>query len=640
MPREWLAIDDGASKGKHAKQRVERSDFKEIRELPRREEGDGITVISYQIAGLWFGQSRFEGSTYHTLEIPGAGHIEVEGSPELPQQGLFVAIPENADVTEVKFSSEGTWTRKLLKPVRPVSRPVRGMERPQYVPDPMLYRTEQLYPPGDPSDGFPGRFVGIKRIAGRKVAHIMFYPVQYKPKLNLVAHKSIKITIMYRKKPGTDRVAPRRILQTAPADRLILDSATQLESERERLLREPPTRNCSNLSDCTNTGEYLIITTRNLYRKLPSLGDKTPLDDLLYNRGDNITVEVVTKEDILEQFREFQNESECYVILKFLRCARENWEKKPQWVILAGDTKDIPPYYQDPEQNKNGGQQLASDHFYADLWGDLAPDLAVSRLPTSDPETMAKICSNIKAHGKSDPSWANKILFMTCDWPADPKNPDRISCAQEVADKMDDLYEVIRMPCNNNPEGQVAGAIAAISDGGIGLVNYIGHGWWEGWYYGLNEDHLSQLTTRGRLPVVFSIACDTNCIDYDETPNDEIDTPCFGERWVREGKAVAFLGPSRSAYSYPDLAFQRFLFEAMMPIESEDPGKKEQPLTRVGDIMGYAKTKLLRESTWRDPYKRKWKPDEKDKGSKQVRDNIRMYLLLGDPCATIGGIGE
>ena len=146
MPREWLAIDVGATKGKHAKKHVERSDFKEIRELPRREEGDGSTVISYQLAGLWFGQTRFEGATYQTLEIPGAGHIEIEGAPELPQQGLLVAIPENADVTEVVFSSEGRWTRRLLNPVRPVSKPVRGMEKPQYIPDPKIYGKATLVP--------------------------------------------------------------------------------------------------------------------------------------------------------------------------------------------------------------------------------------------------------------------------------------------------------------------------------------------------------------------------------------------------------------------------------------------------------------------------------------------------------------
>ena len=171
---------------------------------------------------------------------------------------------------------------------------------------------------------------------------------------------------------------------------------------------------------------------RETWKELPSLDDKSPLNHLVTATDQTgHKVMVVTKEDILEEFRESQNESECDVILNFLRYAHENWKKErtPQWVILAGDTKDIPPYYQDSEQNldPNSTKLLASDHFYADLWGDLAPDLVVSRLPTSDPMTMAKICTNIKAHGKSDPSWGNKILFMTYDSSKDPLNPDRIN---------------------------------------------------------------------------------------------------------------------------------------------------------------------------------------------------------------------
>jgi hypothetical protein len=639
---EWLTIKRGAIKGEHAKKRLKGiSDFKRIREILPNEEGVGSTSIAYEIAGLWVGQTAFEGKTYQTLEIPGAGNIEIEGAPELPQEGLFVAIPENADVAGVVFSSEGRWKHRLQNPVRPVSKPVRRKERPEYNPDPRIYEPDRngrvrLYPPGDS----PGRFIGTKRIAGRKVAHIMLYPVQYEPKLDLVAHKSIQIKITYRKEPETDRVAPRlaprRILQTAPTDRLILDSATQLEAERELLMREPESLHCSNLMDCKNECEYLIITTRDLK-------DSHSLDDLVTAREDTgQRVMVVTKEEILKEFRESQDESECDVIFKFLRYARKDWKKgmTPQWVILAGDTKDIPTYHQDSEQNPNSGEPLASDHFYADLWDDLAPDLVVSRLPTSDPGEMASICGSAKASGGDAPSSANEILFMTYGDPDDIKTPARISCAREAGDEIDVLYNVTRITCteNNFQGGQVDVAIAAINGGSIGLVNYLGHGWWDGWHYALNKDHLSQLRTGGRLPVVFSLACDTNCIDYDETANAETETPCFGERWVREGKAVAFLGPSRSAYSVPDLAFQRFLFDAMMPIESGDSGKKEPPLTRIGDIMNAAKAKLLGNSTAHDPFEEAWNAWVKDTGSPQVKDNIRMYLLLGDPCATFGGI--
>ena len=214
-------------------------------------------------------------------------------------------------------------------------------------------------------------------------------------------------------------------------------------------------------------------------------------------------------------------------------------------------------------------------------------------------------------------------------------------------DKIDDLYTVTDIPIDpDNFQSPVAQAITAINGGGIGLVNYLGHGTQTGWDVGLKDTDLSKLTNRGRLPVVFSIACMTNRIDY-STPDYEKpvtegrkEDTCFGECWIRDGKAVAFLGASRLAYSFVNLAFQRFLFDTMMPKESGDCGKKEPPLTRIGDIMNYAKAKLLGNSTANNPYEVWWNNWVKDTGSPQVKDNIRMYLLLGDPCTTFGEIGE
>ena len=102
--RTWQAIEEDVIEGKHADKRVEHTDFSTIRRMRLDQRGDGYTTISYKLAGMWFGQSVFENTTYQTLEIPGAGHIEPEGAPELPQEGIFVAIPENAEITDVTYS--------------------------------------------------------------------------------------------------------------------------------------------------------------------------------------------------------------------------------------------------------------------------------------------------------------------------------------------------------------------------------------------------------------------------------------------------------------------------------------------------------------------------------------------------------
>ncbi len=99
--------------------------------------------------------------------------------------------------------------------------------------------------------------------------------------------------------------------------------------------------------------------------------------------------------------------------------------------------------------------------------------------------------------------------------------------------------------------------------------------------------------------MVLSIACLNNYIDYDGI--------CFGECWLCNEKAVAFLGASRPSWTAQNHDFDKFLFEAIV----------YEGLTKVGDIMNVGKTKLYQHSA-ADP---------------QVKDNLRMYLLLGDPCA-------
>ena len=60
--------------------------------------------------------------------------------------------------------------------------------------------------------------------------------------------------------------------------------------------------------------------------------------------------------------------------------------------------------------------------------------------------------------------------------------------------------------------------------------------------------------------------------------------------------------------------FNRYLFDAIIHYQ----------LTRVGDIVNWAKTKLLLNSS----------------PAKYARDNVRMYVLLGDPTAGVSFIGN
>jgi hypothetical protein len=574
--RTWQAIKRAAIEGEQADKRVVRSDFSRIRSMRIDQEATGSTRISYELSGMWFGQSVFRDTTYETLEIPGAGNIQIEGEPELPQEGLFVAIPENADFAEVRRLEMDVKEIPGEHLVRPASRPVRETERPEYFPNRGIYGSNRAYP------GNYFQFLGTKRVAGRKVAHIMVYPVEYHPRSkSLLVLKSILLEVRYGKEVGRDEVATHRIMQATPTDSLILDSESQLRAERHRLRSEPDSGfDAPRLKNRRNKGEYLVITTDIL---------KPSVEPLVNARAHTCSVKVVTKAEI---DAEFNDNTEDVAIRNFLKYASDNWKEPPKWVVLAGDTPDLPTHLQKFELEPG---PLASDHFYSDLRGDLIPELVISRLATSNPAEMERICERAAASGQHDTPWANKILFLTF------REDDYVECTEQLAVKVGNRYQVTKVFNGQNTKEQVK---VLINDG-IGLINYRGHGRKTEWLDGLNTNDVSQLMNGDKLPVVLSIACSNNYIDIAETS--------FGECWVRNEKAIAFLGASRDSYTVPNQAFDKFLFEAII----------DEGLTVIGDIMNFGKTKLCQQST----------------GSGEVRDNVRMYLLLGDPCSRFGTPG-
>jgi hypothetical protein len=89
---------------------------------------------------------------------------------------------------------------------------------------------------------------------------------------------------------------------------------------------------------------------------------------------------------------------------------------------------------------------------------------------------------------------------------------------------------------------------------------------------------------------------------------------CFGETWIRNEKAQTFLGATRPSFTVPNHDFNRYLFDAIVHYQ----------LTKVGDIVNWAKAKLLLNAS----------PPQ------QAQDNVRMYVLLGDPTAGVFFVGN
>lgn len=586
----------------------------------------GVTV-TYRVGGFWEGV--VEGEAFRQLEAPSATQIEQAGAPAIPKDGIFVAVPADAMNVEVKVIDKTTMPLDHEIDLAPAPQQFKEAEfRVVYQPDPAIYGTDTP---------FPGRdfdFLGLKTIVGLKVAHIFVYLGQYWPKsrrMELV--QSMTLEVSYQTPPARDR-HPSRKPRELPEHSLILgldllDDDQDFSSRVEDLFEiddisvlegtfpsRRPDPGISLLETVESEGqdpaligdaipekalradapklkipgliaEYVIVTSSTLSAAVEPLR--------LAKSGWPYYAKVACTEDIQQEFPAASLKDS---IKSFITWATANWQTPPRFVVLAGDTDVIPMHI----YNQNGGS-YASDHYYADISGDLVPELVVSRLPTSDAATLKSTCEYLTRYdgyrGGDWGGWQNRVMLC-----AYASSTYETTC-DDIEAKIKSRYDVIKRYAKNTSKTDV---INTMNDGVLFSV-YRGHGSKTAWSAsnGLNTGDVASLNNPTWPPFVLSICCENGWID-----DNSLET--IAEAFIRRRKAVAILAASRDSWTYPNNDFAKYLFDAVMT----------GGCYAAGDIVRFAKTKMvLNHST-----------------STAHQDNTVMYNLFGDPTARIASNAE
>ena len=96
--RKWIGLIDTAEEDTSPIFEIERSTTPLVTETMRDGGQRTSLTILYQVGGAWQGSVQL----YQTLDVPGTSHIDEEGAPAVPKDGLFVALPEDARDVEVR----------------------------------------------------------------------------------------------------------------------------------------------------------------------------------------------------------------------------------------------------------------------------------------------------------------------------------------------------------------------------------------------------------------------------------------------------------------------------------------------------------------------------------------------------------
>jgi hypothetical protein len=636
--KKWLSFFDTPEVNLPPKIEVSKSSRHRVTH-DMRDAGEHTTLmVRYTTSGVWEGPVK----EFQRVEIPETTLMETEGAPAVPKDGIFVAVPKDAEDVEVRVVDKSSVTVDHELRIAPAPKQfIEDEFREVYETDPAIYGSDELYP------GRDFDFLGLKTITGVKVAHIIVYLGQYRPvSKQLEVVQSLVLQVSYRTPPASDRNPGRKPREMPEADLILgldlLEDQTdysssiedlggvdrevveelELESEAESsplrrrgisfleknedevsdptAVAMPPASTTHTITTATAaillrpklkvTGliaEYVIVTTRAL---------ETAVDPLLKAKtGWPYYAKVALTEDIQT---EFPSSSLKDSIKAFIGWATDNWRVPPRFVVLAGDSDVIPMHIYN-----RGGNTYASDHFYADISGDLVPELTVSRIPTSETTLLRSVCEHLVRYGSHRRGdwggWQNRVMLC-----AYQSSTYETTC-DEIHDKIKNRYSTIKRYAKDTSKSDV---LKTMNDGVV-MALYRGHGSKTAWSSsnGLNSTDVAGLSNGSYPPFVLNVCCQNGWVD-----DNSLET--IAEAFVRRRKAVAVFASSRNSWTYPNNDFAKYIFDAVMS------GKCQTPAA----IIRYAKTKMVQ-----------------NHGTSSFHlDNTVMYNLFGDPTADVASNAE
>lgn len=544
MNREWISIKDG-TEGDAAGKTITYADVTKSDDA-----GSSYADICYKMNGMWQIKQQSGDESYIFYDLAEAGTVSEAGAPMLLCEGLYITIPSGKKFKELEILDKSEMDIFIQDEILPVPEPVLETEEIQYIKDESIYNMDGFYP------AVYAQATGQEQIMGIECVHIYVYPMHYSPKKKqIMVVENMKIRIWFeqddcKQDTGLSNELPQAI---------------QGEAFKELLLGY---NNVYDL-DSSNKPRMIIITTDELEYSMKIFeGVKT----FTYN------VEIVLDKDI---YKKYPEKCEDEAILSFL--TDEYSKEKISYVILGGDIDVIPTH-----KDKDG---FASDSYYCTDGKTVVPRFALSRFPAKDKtqmDTQTDIASYYDRY--YDETIRNTAVFTTYN------RSDYENCKQTIAANMASSdFTVVKRYDGKSTKNQLIDSI----NQGAAFINYRGHGSETEWQsdIGLSTKDVPGLDVKRNTPIVLSIACSNNAL-YDKE--------CFGVCWIRNAKAVAFLGASSPSYTTVNHYFDKYLWEAIY----------NEKLSVIGDIYLWATLKLYQNN-------KGWTTEV----------NIREYLLLGDASA-------
>lgn len=533
--------------------------------------------INYNLGSFSLNHLNYKGEDLTEISLEGIFLPNDAGCPNLPVESRFVAIPQGATATLNVVSYEKEVIRNVnIAPARAIQTE-NDEPNMDFVKDQKIYATNANFPENP--------FVISEKTSLRGVDAVVISvsPFQYNPVTKeLTVYSNVKLDLQL--EGGNGEYGDSR-LRSPYWDKIL---ASQLMNYDQLPVIDYSARMEQWLRDGADGAEYLIVTPNNnawapYANQLKELRTKQGIITKVY-RLDEMGVSSIEQ---LEAW--FHN-------------AYNTWEIAPVAVCLMADhntdlTQGIPAQtVSHPEHNT-----CISDNPYADVNGDLLPDMVFSRLVAANANELPVLvgkqidyetnpCMEESFYHKPVTAlgWQTERWFQLCSeviggyFRKNGKETIRVNAIYQglpgnqwsTAQNTSDVVNYFGpngtgyIPASPSELGgwddgepeQIAAAINA----GTFIVQHRDHGFEDGWGEpAFRIPYVDALTNVGKLPFVFSINCLTGKFNHEPR--------CFAEAFLRHtcngepAGAVGLLCPTETSYSYVNDCFVWGAFDLFDP---------------------------------------------------------------------------
>jgi len=545
----------------------------------------------------FFSENIMNGSAiFQKLTFQGCGKTAIVGLPQLPTFLRYFAALHHADIhLEILSTNFTILNNYSIWPVQEPYPDLYGAETEFCIND-THYLRDEFYP----------NITAINTISwpvrGVNISHLLLFPLKYNAaSQELKAYTKIKCRIWFTGGTGEYCIPERRSRYFEPIYKNMLINYAMLNPQD--LIRSGANINSTDY-------DYLIIVEDSLYNNILPLAEwrkKIGLKTKIIK-----TSEIAGSSPTEDDIRSFIiSETVIAPSLSFL--------------LLVGDSDHIPVFYHTthPAERKyynktNSGTDLYYTCFYSAFCWSVYPELHGGRISVDDASQLDIVVDKILTYEKNPPigtTWFNDVLLAAYD----QTGKSYIDESEDIFAYLDSIgYDHERVYEDDpNHDGDTQDVIDAINNG-VFLVNHRDHGnspnnnqdngtntgWTHPWF---RTTHLANLTNGYRLPVMFSINCESGWFDGEIDENQPggdifqgINFESLAEVFLRDvdGGVVGMVAATRISYMERNEYINKGLIDAIWPdFETAYPtandtnpwGSNPVPIYHMGAVLNYAK---------------------------------------------------